>query len=59
MQRNVASVDVKNFFPSVTPQMVYLIWRDVAGFGPKPAALLTSSPPAISICRRARRRATH
>lgn len=39
-QPNVGRVDVKNFFPSVTNRAVYAIYQR-AGFGPKPAKLLT------------------
>lgn len=39
-QRNLGSVDVKRFFPSVTYRMVYQIFLR-AGFGPEPARLLT------------------
>ena len=39
-QRNLAKVDVKRFFPSVTHRMVYAAFVR-AGFGPEPARLLT------------------
>jgi hypothetical protein len=39
-QPNLARVDVKRFFPSVTHRMVYDVYRH-AGLGPKPAHLLT------------------
>jgi RNA-directed DNA polymerase len=38
---NVASVDVKHFFPSVTNRMVYRVFREVVGVGPDLARLLT------------------
>lgn len=38
---NVASVDVKHFFPSVTNRMVYRVFRQIVGLGPELARLLT------------------
>lgn len=38
--RSMTHVDIKEFFPSVTPAMVYAGWIRL-GLGPKPAALLT------------------
>ena len=39
-QRNLARVDVKKCFPSITNTMVFRLLRSI-GFGPKPASLLT------------------
>jgi RNA-directed DNA polymerase len=39
-QRNLARIDVKHCFPSVTNRMVYRLLRQ-AGFGPRVASLLT------------------
>jgi RNA-directed DNA polymerase len=39
-QPNVASVDIKNFYPSVTAHTIRMLWRRL-GFGPKTAELLT------------------
>jgi len=38
---NVGSVDVKNFFPSVTNKMVYRVYAEVVGVGPDLASVLT------------------
>jgi hypothetical protein len=37
----VVSLDLADFFPSVTNAMVYKVWRDVFKFGPPVASLLT------------------
>ena len=37
---SMTHVDIKDFFPSITPSMVYAGWIRL-GLGPKPAALLT------------------
>jgi hypothetical protein len=37
---NVASVDVKNFYPSVTNTSVFRVWRRL-GYGPRAAGVLT------------------
>lgn len=39
-KRNLAKIDLKSFFPSVTNRMVFDIYRAM-GFGPSPARLLT------------------
>jgi RNA-directed DNA polymerase len=40
-QQNVASIDVKNFYPSVTNRIVYRIFRDRVLLGPDLARVLT------------------
>ncbi len=40
-QRRVASVDIRNFYPTVDPFMVYRVWRERVGLGPRLAALCT------------------
>lgn len=40
--RCVVSLDIKDFFPSVTDMHVYRVWREEFGFGPRVAGLLTS-----------------
>jgi hypothetical protein len=40
-QRNVASIDVKDFYPSIDPFRVYQVWRHRVGLGPRLAAFCT------------------
>jgi hypothetical protein len=40
-QRNVASIDVKDFYPSIDPFMVYRVWRERVGLGPRLAGFCT------------------
>jgi len=39
-QSNVSSVDVRNFYPSLTNAMIFGLWRDL-GYGPRLASMLT------------------
>jgi RNA-directed DNA polymerase len=39
-QPNVASIDIKDFYPSVSAQTIFMLWRSL-GFGVKVADLLT------------------
>ena len=39
-QQNVASIDIKDFYPNVTAHDIFLLWRRL-GFGPKLADVLT------------------
>lgn len=40
-QPNVSSIDVKDFYPSLDPIMVYRAWRERVGLGPRLAAFCT------------------
>jgi hypothetical protein len=48
----IVTVDIKNFFPSITPTQVYSVWRNTLNCSPEIAEILTKPPLSEAVSRR-------